>query len=393
MAKKKNDDTTFYENLALETKGELLENLSKVVYFIDTGNLAVNWICSGKFINGGIPGGKICEVFGPEASGKSLWGYRLLSAIQQMGGVGVYLDCERAINPNFVKAVGKVDTSKTLVYCLPTFDQIETKVIQAVTAIRKHKGKEIPILFVWDSIGVTMTEREWHDVENAKDSKETTKEQPGERAKKAGGVLRKLNPFLDDNNATLYIVNQQRSKVGVIFGDPNTTSGGGKALPYYASLRLAMGVQKKIEDKVLEMPVGINLRVAVKKNRSFTPFLETHGVQLYFDQGINPLGGLLSALINSRRVRPSGKGNYVVQEPWAGGKEIKFKASKERNDVPMSLLFDCPAVVDATSEDELRTYLGTFAEAIELSTNEDITEIDVDMEGTDVSELVSPFSE
>jgi hypothetical protein len=83
----------------------------------------------------------------------------------------------------------------------------------------------------------------------------------------------------------------------------------------------------------------------------------------------------------------------VVQEPWADGKEIKFKASKERNDVPMSLLFDCPAIVDATSEEQLRTYLGTFAEAIELSTSADMSEIDVDVEGTDVSELVSQFSE
>ena len=406
MAKKKNEDG-MYAEIAKDSGGQVFEDIANIAYFIDTGNFAVNYICSGKFYHGGIPGGKITEAFGPESSGKSLWGYRLLSAIQKIGGIGVYLDCERAANPGFARNIGHMDTTKTFIYYPATFSQIENSVIAATQAIRKHKGKDVPILFVWDSIGVTMCEREWNDIQSKKVVKKPkkdedgneiveevkeSKEQPGERAKRAGAVLRKLTPFLDENNATMYVVNQIRSKVGVVYGDPDTGAGGGRALPYYASLRLKLNAQKKMEDKVLKIPLGINLKITNKKNRSFKPFLSTEGVQLYFDQGINPLGGLLSALLGAKRVVPAGKGNYQVAEPFADGRVIKFKASKERNDVPLSLLLDCPALVDASSADNIKDYLGAYAEAIELSNSDDIAEIEVQDEGDDVSELVSQFA-
>ena len=387
MAKKSKliDENEMFADLAKATGGEVLGDLSRVAYYIDTGNLAVNYICSGKFITGGIPGGKITESFGPEASGKSLWGYRLISSVQKMGGIGVILDCERAVNPDFARNIGQVDLGKTLVYCPPTFEQVERVVIRTVEAIRKQKGPEVPIFIVWDSIGVTMCEREWGDVQKAAKDEENSKEQPGERAKKAGALLRKLNPFLDEHRATMYVVNQIRSKIGVMYGDPNTTAGGGKALPFYASLRLQLAAQKKIEDKTLKIPLGVNLKVMNKKNRSFVPFLSTEGVQLYFDKGINPIGGLLSVLVGAKRVTGT-HGNYQVEEPWAAGRELKFKSSKERNDVPADVLLACPAVIDATSVEQVRDYLGAYAEAIGLSYSDEVEEVGVD---DDVSHLIN----
>lgn len=375
-------DLDFYADIAASTGGEIFKEGSRSKYFIDTGNLALNYICSGRFVHGGIPGGRITEVYGPEASAKSLVGYSCLGSCQRMGGISVYLDCERAGNAEFAEGCGHLDSSRLITFWPPTLEQVEKKVIAVVKKIREKKGNDVPILIVWDSIGVTMTDREWNEVglpENP--TKEQIKaaggaERPGERAKIAGAVLRKLNPFLDENNATIYIINQLRSKIGVLFGDPDTTTGGGRALPYYASLRLALAARKHIKEKKKEIPIGVNLTIANKKNRSFTPFWKSTGIQLYFNGGINPVGGLLSVLLNAGRIEPSGKGVYKVMEPWADGKDYKFKANKERNDVPMDLLFECPKIVDAQDAEEVKNYLSPYLVAVNLTNSDDIEEED-----------------
>lgn len=374
-------DDDFFAELANETGGQVFADVGRTTFFIDTGNFAINYICSGKFMGGGIPGDKITEVYGPESSGKSLLGYCVLAGVQAAGGIGVYLDCERAGNADFASRVAHLDVSKLVVYDPPYFELLEKKVITSVVAIRAHYGPEKRILFVWDSIGVTMCEREWRETglpENYTDAEFKKivggKEQPGERAKKAGALLRKLNPFLNENNAAMLVINQTREKIGVMFGDPTAMAGGGKALPYYASCRLAFGAPKKFEDKKRDIPLGVNLTVRNKKNRCFTPFLVAKNVPLFYDRGINPLGGLLSSLINAGRIE--GKGMYTVLEPWAGGQDIKFKASKDRNDVDAEVLYKCPQLVDAASADEVRKYLGQFTEAIELTHSIDIEEVD-----------------
>ena len=118
-------------------------------------------------------------------------------------------------------------------------------------------------------------------------------ERPGERAKAANKVLRSLNPFLNDQNATLYVINQVRKKIGVIYGNDETTSGGGEALKFYASLRLRCGAPKSFQDKKTKLPLGVNMSVTNKKNRHFTPGIKIENVPLFFNTGINPLGGLM----------------------------------------------------------------------------------------------------
>ncbi len=362
-------------------------------YFIDSGNFATNWICSGKFLGGGIPGGKIVEIFGPPSSAKSLWGYTLLGSVQKMGGYGVLIDCERAANPDFVERAGHCNVEE-LGYPeeMPvTLEDVGQYVIATTKGIREE-NPDCPILYVWDSIGVNPCNREWREIDLPEKFTEAqfkeivkSKEKPGERARASGDVLRKLNPFLSENNATLFIINQTRQKIGAMSWESDEiTAGGGQALPFYAGLRLRTYASKAIEDKKLQIPVGVNLMVQNKKNRSHTPFLKTKGIQLYFAKGINPLGGLLSVLINSGRVEARSAGNYQVLEPWAGGAEIKFKGSLERNDVPLDMLLKCPSLMDAASADEITNYLGVFSEAIELSGSKDTEEVDVKDQNDDM---------
>lgn len=389
--RKKNED--FDDVLAELTSkdGVLLDDLGESKYFVDTGNLAFNYINSGRFIGGGIPGGKITEIFGPPASAKSLLGMAILSGAQKLGGYAIFLDCERAANRDFAISAGHVDPKRLVVYEPPHLEAAFLKIYSVIDKIRAKKGPEVPIVFVYDSIGASPSEREFRETNLPEDYTQAdwkrivgNKEQPGERAKVCSKEFRKLVNVLDTQNATLFVINQLRNKIGVMFGDPSTTAGGGEALKYYASNRNRATPQKRIENTKLEIPIGVNIKLKNEKCRTFSPFWKTEGIQLYFNSGINPLGGLLTILVQSERVEPKSAGNYVVKEPYAEGREIKFKASKARNDVPIELLFDCPKLVDVDTPEEVEAYLKTFGDAIDLSNSSVVKESDLNENGEDV---------
>lgn len=391
MAKRKQNSSEedFFKELTEATGGELLEDVGKTLYFIDTGNLALNYISSGKFIGGGVPGGKIIEVYGPPGGGKSLLGCNILAGCQRIGGIAVLLDCERAANRDFAFNAAHVDPKKLITYTPTTIEEVERKIIAVTRKIREIKGIEIPIVFVWDSISVVPTEREWKETELPENFTQAEwkkivggKEKPGERARAAGDALRKLNPFLDENNATLYIINQIRQTIGVFYGSDEVTAGGGKALPFYASCRMRVSATKNFND-TNGQSIGIKLNFRNKKNRSFKPFMTAEGVQLFYDCGVNPLGALLTALLSAGRIEASGSGNYKVKEEWADGNDVKFKAKKSDNLVPLEVLLECPKLVDATSKEELVEYLQPFNKAIELVASGDLIAEDIGDEASE----------
>lgn len=378
--KKSEDQGDFFAELSKETGGQILSQVSETKFFIDTGNLALNYICSGKFVEGGIPGNKITEVYGPPSSAKSLLGMCVLHGCQKMGGIAIYLDCERAANADFAKKAGHVDVDRLVVYEPASIEDVENKVKAATKKIREKMGDDVPILFVLDSISVLGTEREWNQVDLPENATQAAikaaggKEKPGERAKSAGDMLRRMNPFLDNNQASMFIINQTRQAIGVMFGSDEITAGGGKALPFYASLRLRTSATKHFTDE-LEVPCGVKLNFRNKKNRSFKPFLTALDVQLFFDKGINPLGGMLAVLKGAGRIE--GKGTYTVKEPWANGEKITFKTKAADNLIPSEVLFKCPALIDAKDEDQVRDYLQSYAEAIEVVESGKLKESDI----------------
>lgn len=390
MAKKKDND--FLEDIQKATGGQSLRAAGSVSYFVNTGSLALNYICSGKFIRGGFPGGRITECYGPEATGKSYWGYMALASTQRAGGIGVLLDCERASNAEFAENAAHIDVDKLIIYEPAHFEELEYKVTASVKEIRKYYGPDKPIFYMLDSIGVVPTRREWQELDlpenpSAADIKRAGgNEKPGERARAAGDFLRKINPFLNEQNATMYVINQTRMKIGVMFGDPRTTSGGGEALKFYASCRLMTSVGKYIETKS-GLPLGINLNFSNKKNRSFIPGIKTKGVQLCFREGVSPLGGLLSIFLQAGRIEATGKGRYRVLEPWADGKDFTFQANKKRNDVPLDLILETPKIIDAQDKEEVLAWLEPYQNAVKLISGDDVVEKNAEEEADFISEL------
>lgn len=394
MAKKKNEDSELQDILEA-TGGQTLRGAGQVPYYVDTGNLAINFACSGKFVKGGFPGGRIIEAFGPEASGKSFLGYCFLGAIQKKGGIAVLLDCERSSGSEFAERCGHVNPDKLIVYSPVTLQQVERQIISVVRAVRA-KFPDKPIGIVWDSIGVNPTEREFSEVELPDNPTKAQldavgNERPGERAKFANKILRSLNPFLNDNDATLYVINQVRKKIGVIYGNDETTSGGGEALKFYASLRFRTGAPKSFQDKDTKLSLGVNMTIANKKNRHFTPSIKVENVPLFFDSGINPLGGLLDALLMAKRVEPSkGAGKYKILAPWnAGDDEAVFQQSKS-SPFNQEILLKYPALVDADGKDEVLEYLKEWSEAIALTNSDLVEQVDTEQ---DVSGLLGNVSD
>lgn len=382
MAKSKKSEDSILDDILEATGGQTLRTAGQVPYYVDTGNMAINFACSGRFINGGFPGGRIIEAFGPEASGKSFLGYCFLGAIQKKGGIAILLDCERSSGSEFAERCGHVNPDRLIVYSPVTLQQVEKQIISVVRAVRA-KFPDKPIGIVWDSIGVNPTEREFSETELPDNPTQAQinavgQERPGERAKFANKILRSLNPFLNDNDATLYVVNQVRKKIGVIYGNDETTSGGGEALKFYASLRFRTGAPKSFQDKNTKLNLGVNMTIANKKNRHFTPGIKVENVPLFFASGINPLGGLLDALLMAGRVEATkGAGKYRVLSPWNGGDEEAVFQQAKSAPFDAEVLMKYPAMIDASNEDEVREYLKEWSEAIALTTSDSVEQIDV----------------
>ena len=396
MAKKKvKEEEDIFSALAEETGADVLSEQDPVKYFVDTGNLALNFICSGKYIDGGIPGSRLTEVFGEESSAKSLIATNVLYGCQKLGGYAIILDTENTMNSEFAANASHLDTRKVLIYNPPSLESAFKKIHTVVEKIRA-RDKESPIVVVYDSITVSASDRELREIELPEEYTEAqfksivgAKEQPGERAKICSREFRKITPMLDSKNVTLLIVNQLRSQIGVMFGDPNTTGGGGKALKYYATCRLATASAKRIVEKIdgvkLETPIGVNINVSNKKNKAYKPYMATKGLQLFFDKGINPITGLLTIFLQDKRVDVRGSGNFSVRDAYLpeGVKEYNFKSSVERNDVPIKLLLECPALVGAKTGEEVSNYLSAFDAAIQQSASKDVQENDVSEDNDD----------
>lgn len=401
MAKKKignattdEADDSFFESLAESTGGDVLDSIDSVKYFVDTGSLAINYICSGRFITGGIPGGKLTEIYGPNSSSKSLLGANILFGAQRANGIAVLMDCENSANKEFIQQASHCNVKRIVRHTPQSLEQVFTKMYRVIEKAREKIPMTVPIVIVYDSIGVSPSERELREVAlpdnyTPADFKRIVggNEQPGERAKICSREFRKLNTVMEKNNATVVILNQTRAKIGgyaPMGQQALTTAGGGNALPFYASCRLETRTQMKIERKITAKKkkiLGINVKLKNIKNKTHRPFCESENIQLLFDKGINPLSGLLSCLLDAERIEIKGAGNFVVKEPWAGGSEVKFKASIERNDFPVEILMQCPGLIDAFSSEQIKDYLEPFQASINFRPEEND-----DIEMTGVSE-------
>ena len=262
----------------------VLSEESQIFGYVDSGSFALNKIISGDY-NGGYPIGSLTEIYGESSSAKTVFLTHAFIGAQKQGFYTVMVDNEHAYSPAFAEKLG-LDTSK-LIYAEPeTLEDCFEFIEKSIKAIRKV-DPDTPIMVGYDSIGTSPTKKEMDD------SFGKNSEMGGAlRAKVAGQCLRRINPLLRKYRVGLIIINQVRCKVGVMFGDPRTRAGGGKALLYYCgtSLETASGKAGQMFDD-RKNPLGITGTIKAVKNKITKPFQDCE-FKLLYDRGIVPEFGI-----------------------------------------------------------------------------------------------------
>ena len=282
----------------------LLSEEGQVFGFVDSGSYALNKIISGDY-NGGFPIGGITEIYGESSTAKTVFLTHAFKGAQEQGYYTVMVDNEHAYSPSFAKILG-VDSDK-LIYTMPeTMEDCFETIEKAILAIRE-KDKDTPIVIGYDSIGVSPTRKEMEgDLGNNSEIAGAL------RAKVAGQCLRRINPLLRKHKASLIIINQVRSKVGLVFGDPRTKAGGGKALLYYCAVSLETASAKgDVLYDDMKNPIGIKGTIKCVKNKVTVPYQDCE-FKLMYNEGLSRDYGLTSSAYKNGVVTSPSKGWYSM---------------------------------------------------------------------------------
>ena len=294
--------------------------------FISTGSSMLDLAIANR-PNGGIAVGRITEINGLESSGKSLLGAHILAETQKKDGIAVYIDTETSVSQEFLEVIG-VDMSKMLYLHLETVEDIFEAIEEIVIKVRESDKDRLVTIMV-DSLAGASTKVEM-EADYDKDGWATSK------AIIISKAMRKITQLVGKQKIALVFTNQLRQKLGVMFGDPWTTSGG-KALPFHASTRIRLKNMGQIKDSK-KNTIGMKCRAQIVKNRLGPP-LRHADYDMYFDSGIDNYGAWLTVLKEHKLVKVGGAWYTLNFE----GEDFKFQ-SKDWTDL-------------ITENDELRTYL------------------------------------
>jgi recombination protein RecA len=267
---------------------------------IPTGSISLDLA-----LGGGIPKGRIIEIYGPESSGKTTVCLHVLAEVQKAGGTAAIVDAEHALDPAYAKRLG-VDTDKLLI-SQPDSGEQALEVVETLV-----RSNAVDIIVV-DSVAALVPQAEIEgDMGDA---------HMGLQARLMSQALRKLTGVINRSKTTVIFVNQLRMKIGVMFGNPETTTGG-NALKFYASVRL--DIRRISQIKQADTIIGNHVRVKVVKNKVAPPFREAE-FDIMYNQGISKEGDLIDLAANNGIVDKSGAWYTYKGENIAQGREAAKK--------------------------------------------------------------------
>lgn len=305
------------------------ESPTHVRRWISTGSKLLDYICSNRR-DGGLPEGRIVEIFGPPSIGKSHIATQIARTTQQMGGIAVYIDTENATSVENLEMLG-VNVSERFVYvdthCTEEVFQV------AESTIMKAKGinKDVPITIVWDSVAASSPKAELLG--------DYDKESIGLQARAISKGMRKITGIIGQTNTLFVILNQIRMKIGVMFGDPTTTPGG-KAIPFHATTRIKLGAGSQIKDG--DDVIGINVSAKTIKNKVAPPFRKVD-FEIHFGVGIKEHEQIFDLLrkngpaeVDGKEILVEGTGSWkTLSVTNTSTGEILFEKKFRKNE------FDC----------------------------------------------------
>src|SRR5450755_4685236 len=235
---------------------------------------------------GGIPRGRVIEIYGPESSGKTTLSLHVVANIQKKGGIAAYIDAEHAMDPGYAKKLG-VDIDEMLISQPDTGEQA----LEITDTLVRSGGVDIVVI---DSVAALTPKAELEG--------EMGDSLPGLQARLMSQALRKLTGSISKSNTIVLFINQIRMKIGIMFGNPETTTGG-NALKFYASVRLDIRRIGAIKDR--DEVVGNQTRVKVVKNKVAPPFKQVE-FDIMYGAGISKTGELLDLGVKANVVEKSG---------------------------------------------------------------------------------------
>ena len=250
------------------------ESPAQVKEWLSTGSTVLDMMISNNpDAEGGIPVGKLVEISGEAATGKSLISYMVLADCLRRGGIPVLIDTESACNFDFLRLLG-LEPDKNLIYVQPDSIEDVFKTIETVIKNIREQHKDKLCCIVWDSIAATSA-----DIELQKDTGDSL---VGVHARLIGQGMRKIIRLIAKQRVSLVFLNQLRTKIGIVFGDPDTTPGG-RSVPFLASVRLKLYSAGKI--KATDDVIGVGIKAKVAKNRMGPPHREAI-FWVYFTRGL-----------------------------------------------------------------------------------------------------------
>lgn len=283
--------------------------LSRVTDFVPTGCLPLDLI-----MGGGIPVGRIVEIYGDTSTGKTAVGEHILAETQKMGGTAVLFDCETALDLGMAEDIG-IDVDE-LIYSVPeTVEEVHRDFEDLLVAKNKVDPKGI-MTVVWDSVAATSVQEEIDKVSKKGLGSNVS---PAAHARLISQMCRVMRTRIAASRIAFVIINQTRAKIGVLFG-PKKATFGGRAIGYYSSVRLELAAQGKIIES--DVPVGINVRAYIAKNKIAVPFGKCT-FPILFDSGIDECEAVFRWL-KEHDAFEHDKGGSWYTLTFDDGTEIKF---------------------------------------------------------------------
>jgi len=282
---------------------------------------------------GGIPRGRVVEIYGPESSGKTTLALHIVAEAQKAGGFAAFIDAEHAVDPDYSKRLG-VNTEELLISQPDTGEQA----LEICETLVRSGALDVIVI---DSVAALVPRAELEG--DMGDS------HMGLQARLMSQALRKLTGTVSRSNTTVIFINQIREKIGVMFGNPETTPGG-RALKFYSSVRLEIRRITTIKDGA-EM-VGSRVRVKVVKNKVAPPFKKSE-FDIMYGQGISYVGDIIDLAVEGNIVEKTGA--------WYSYDDMKIGQGREN---AKSFLTENSDILDAVTE-KVKSFMGLNNEAVE----------------------------